>query len=442
MVFVFFKFSKGNEVYFSGTLASIVVAEFLFTRTAFDIGIVAQCAEILPKMTGGGAMQTLRMTHIHRKRFNGFLEVAITGTETIAQIRTLIAAKTGLRVSHVSYRGNYLSKSVRIAHLLPEFMSNSTTEDEPPRFAVHTKTLAGKELVVRTLTGKLLVIFLPLNTGTVKDLKEEIRDLEDIPLDQLRLLFTGKLLEDDKKLSDYKIGQHSIIDQIEPVKTMDSGLYVSDNVDAEEELSCGVKVDFLDFGSDWRVAAPGLNVEGLCQNTECVAYAKMVICNKGFSVFNFALMEGTCPMCKHSFDALTCAFTSCVWMYEGRAKTIAPVRVCDLRSTWIEAGNRYELFHLQEGDDDMVMQWESLIVTAKKLATTRKLSRLSRPSAECSICYEGFRMTNPSNSPSTHAAQFHAAAAVDCMHPFHLECVTLWKSHGGTSCPTCQGSIV
>jgi hypothetical protein len=299
-------------------------------------------------MTGGGAMPTLRMTHIHRKRFHGFLEVAITGAETIAQIRTLIAAKTGLRVSHISYRGNYLSKSLRLAHLLPEFMSNSTAEDEPPRFAVHTKTLAGKELVVRTLTGKLLVIFLPLNTSTVKDLKEEIRDLEDIPLDQLRLLFTGKLLEDDKKLSDYKIGQHSIIDQIEPAKTMDSGLYVSDNVDHEEELSCGVKVDFLDFGSDWRVAAPGLNVEGLCQNTECVAYAKMVICNKGFSVFNFALMEGTCPMCKHSFDALTCAFTSCVWMYEGRAKTIAPVRVRDLRSTWIEAGNRYELFHSQE----------------------------------------------------------------------------------------------
>lgn len=413
------------------------------------------------------------MTHIHRKRFKGFLDVAYKSTDTIAQLKTRIATMTGLRVSHISYHGLYVSKSTRLAHLVPDF---SPTDDDdhhhhdqisPPRFAVHTKTLAGKELVVRTLTGKMHVVFLPI-TSTVRELKEEIRDLEDtLNLESLRLLFTGKVLEDEKRLMDYNIGQNSMIDQAEPppascmIKSRCNSSasggygYVIENLNRENLLEPGEQVEFRESGAAWRVATAGLNVEGVCQNSACVGFDKMVICNMGYVAFNFGEMEGHCPMCGQGVEAFSCGFTSCQWMYEGRIK-VPPTHhgadqqihcmqqisrpVQDIRSSWMEAGNQYELFHLQEEDDDAVLtQWENLIVTAKKLRpiAAHKLNRVSRPGAECSICYDEFHLNTAAK-----AAHFYAgAAAAECGHTFHLECVTLWKASGGTSCPMCRDSI-
>lgn len=406
---------------------------------------------------------SLRMTHVHRKRFKGFLDVAYKSTDTIAQLKARIATMTGLRVSHISYHGLYLSKSTRLAHLVPDFSPTDDDQISPPRFAVHTKTLAGKELLVRTLTGKMHVVFLPI-TSTVRELKEEIRDLEDtLNLESLRLLFTGKVLEDEKRLMDYNIGQNSMIDQAEPLiksrcNSSAAGYgYVIENINRENLLEPGEQVEFRELGPAWRVASAGLNVEGVCQNSACVGFDKMVICNMGYVPFNFGEMEGHCPMCGQGVEAISCGFTSCQWMYEGRIKVPATTHhhahgadqqmncihsrpVQDISSSWMEAGNQYELFHLQEEDDDAVLtQWENLIVTAKKLrpVAAHKLNRVSRPGAECSICFDEFHLNTAAK-----AAHFYAgAAAAECGHTFHLECVTLWKASGGTSCPMCRDSI-
>lgn len=319
---------------------------------------------------------------------------------------------------------------------------------------------------MRTLTGKMHVIFLPI-TSTVRELKEDIRDLEDtLNLESLRLLFTGKVLEDEKRLMDYNIGQNSMIDQAEPppascmIKSRCNSAsgygYVIESINRENLLEPGEQVEFREFGPAWRVASAGLNVEGVCQNSACVGFDKMVICNMGYVPFNFGEMEGHCPMCGQGVEAISCGFTSCQWMYEGRIKVPAthhaqgadqqincmqsrPVQ--DISSSWMEAGNQYELFHLQEEDDDAVLtQWENLIVTAKKLrpVAAHKLNRVSRPGAECSICYDEFHLNTAAK-----AAHFYAgAAAAECGHTFHLECVTLWKASGGTSCPMCRDSII
>ena len=48
-------------------------------------------------------------------------------------------------------------------------------------------------------------------TDTVQTLKHKIADRRGIPLEQQRLVFGGKQLEDDLKLSDYKIRAQSCI---------------------------------------------------------------------------------------------------------------------------------------------------------------------------------------------------------------------------------------
>lgn len=60
-----------------------------------------------------------------------------------------------------------------------------------------------------------------------------------------------------------------------------------------------VKIPWADTAPEWRLAAPGLCVEGVCLNRKCAAYRQMVICNMGMTSFDLLLDRSscTCPMC-------------------------------------------------------------------------------------------------------------------------------------------------
>jgi Ubiquitin family len=66
------------------------------------------------------------------------------------------------------------------------------------------------QLYVGTLTGKQFVIFVN-SSDTIDMVKMRVREIEGIPIDQQRLIWIGKQLEDDRTLASYNIQENAIL---------------------------------------------------------------------------------------------------------------------------------------------------------------------------------------------------------------------------------------
>ena len=147
---------------------------------------------------------------------------------------------------------------------------------------------------VKTLTGRSIDIFIdPLSS--VESLKKIIDEKEGIPVDQQRLIFAGKQLEDMKDLASYEISNESVLHLV--LRLRGGGMPPSFSFNSMNEP---VKMEFSQTAPDWRCVSPGISLLGNCVNTECDAFLQEVISNHGFGVFNVQIAKdrATCPMCK------------------------------------------------------------------------------------------------------------------------------------------------
>lgn len=69
------------------------------------------------------------------------------------------------------------------------------------------------QIYIKTLTGKLTKYDVELN-DTIKTIKNKINNKENIPVNNQRLVFNGKVLKDDKTISYYNIQENDIINLV------------------------------------------------------------------------------------------------------------------------------------------------------------------------------------------------------------------------------------
>jgi hypothetical protein len=248
-------------------------------------------------------------------------------------------------------------------------------------------------IFIRTLTDKILVLHVD-STSTVSTLKAIVKDRIDTTYEDQRLLFAGKLLEDDKQtLHDVNICNNCTVIMIR--KNKETTTQNDTNTSKTLRNNRTIKEN------DWFSAGDGINLHGTCQNNRCDAFQKDVIVQLGYGMYDVITQKHEiclCPGCHQQFNVDKCGFQNCSYMMRGMKQLkegTEMVQWTNWKETMISTWEMFEFF--TENQED----W----VTLKFYVNKQKMGKC------CGICGEEVLKSS------------REKGVKKCDHIFHAECL-------------------